>query len=83
MEVTKRKGNQVEDSIMHVKEWTREFGRCNPVEHADTKQKKGAWSALEKVGAKRCSRAPRLVGPGRSTSPFYSPPSARLPQVSL
>jgi hypothetical protein len=40
MEVTKRKGNQVEDSIMHVKEWTREFGRCNPVEHADTKQKK-------------------------------------------
>jgi hypothetical protein len=54
MEVTKRKGNQVEDSIMHVKEWTREFGRCNPVEHADTKQKKEHgvhWRKLEPRGA--------------------------------
>jgi hypothetical protein len=30
--------NQVEGPIMQAKEWTREFGRCNPVEHAVTKQ---------------------------------------------
>jgi hypothetical protein len=28
--------NQVGDSILQAKEWMREFGRCNCVEHADT-----------------------------------------------
>ena len=30
--------NQVEGSIMQAKEWTRAFGRWNPVEHTVTKQ---------------------------------------------
>jgi hypothetical protein len=34
---SKRK-NQVEGAIMQEKEWTRTFRRCNPVEHAVTKQ---------------------------------------------
>jgi hypothetical protein len=29
--------HQVEGPIMQAKEWMREFGRCNPVEHAVTK----------------------------------------------
>jgi hypothetical protein len=32
------KKHQVEGAIMQAKEWTRMFGRCNPVEHAVTKQ---------------------------------------------
>jgi hypothetical protein len=30
--------HQVEGAIMQAKEWTRTFGRCNPIEHAVTKQ---------------------------------------------
>jgi hypothetical protein len=33
-----KQNNQVEGSIMQAKEWTRAFGRCNPVEHVITKQ---------------------------------------------
>jgi hypothetical protein len=33
-----KRNHQVEGAIMQVKEWTSTFGRCNPVEHADTKQ---------------------------------------------
>jgi hypothetical protein len=33
-----KQNNQVEGSIMQAKEWTGAFGRCNPVEHAVTKQ---------------------------------------------
>jgi hypothetical protein len=39
MEVTQQ-NNQVEGSIKQEKEWTRGFGRCNPVEHAVTKQQR-------------------------------------------
>jgi hypothetical protein len=46
-----KQSNQVGGSIMQAKEWTRAFGRCNPVEHAVTKQQAsmespsllGAW----------------------------------------
>jgi hypothetical protein len=34
---SKRK-HQVEGAIMQPKEWTRTFGRCNPVKHAVMKQ---------------------------------------------
>jgi hypothetical protein len=34
---SKRK-HQVEGAIMQAKEWTRTFGRCNPVGHTVTKQ---------------------------------------------
>jgi hypothetical protein len=48
---SKRK-HQVEGAIMQAKEWMRMFGRCNPVEHAVTKQQT-SMSALEKNRAKR------------------------------
>jgi hypothetical protein len=32
--------NQVGDSIMQAKEWTRELGWSNPVEHTDTKKQR-------------------------------------------
>jgi hypothetical protein len=35
-----KQNNEVEGSIMQAKEWTRVFERCNPVEHADTKQQR-------------------------------------------
>jgi hypothetical protein len=33
-----KQNHQVEGAIMQAMEWTRTFGRCNPVEHAVTKQ---------------------------------------------
>jgi hypothetical protein len=33
-----KQNHQVEEAIMQAKEWTRTFGRCNPVEHAVMKQ---------------------------------------------
>jgi hypothetical protein len=30
--------HQVEGTIMQAKEWTRTFGRCNPMKHVVTKQ---------------------------------------------
>jgi hypothetical protein len=38
--------HQVEGAIMQAKEWTRTFGRCNPMEHMVTKQQT-SMSALE------------------------------------
>jgi hypothetical protein len=34
-----KQNHQVEGATMQAKEWTRTFGRCNPVNHAVTKQK--------------------------------------------
>jgi hypothetical protein len=33
-----KQNHQVEGAIMQAKEWTRTFGRCNPVKHAVMKQ---------------------------------------------
>jgi hypothetical protein len=33
-----KQNHQVEGAVMQAKEWTRTFRRCNPVEHAVTKQ---------------------------------------------
>jgi hypothetical protein len=33
-----RQNHQVEGAIMQAKEWTRTFGRCNPVKHTVTKK---------------------------------------------
>jgi hypothetical protein len=33
-----KQNHYVEGAIMQSKEWTRTFGRCNPMKHADTKQ---------------------------------------------
>jgi hypothetical protein len=41
-----KREHQVEGALMQTKEWTRTFGRCNPVEHAVMKQQ--SMSALEK-----------------------------------
>jgi hypothetical protein len=52
---------------MQAKEWTREFGRCNPVEHAVTKQQ-----SKDKCAGEKSSREER-GGPqaGRPT-PYLS-----------
>jgi hypothetical protein len=48
-----KQNNQVEGSIMQAKEWARASGRCNPVEHAVTKQQASKectrenWSQVE------------------------------------
>jgi hypothetical protein len=61
--------HQVEEPIMQAKEWTREFRRCNPVEHAVTKSQ----SKDECAG-----RKPELGGarshPGRSAQAGRPPP---------
>jgi hypothetical protein len=46
-----KQNHQVEEEIIPVKEWTRMFGRCNPVKHAVTKQQ-ASMSALEKNRAR-------------------------------
>jgi hypothetical protein len=35
-----KRNHQVEGAIMQAKQWTRMFGRCNPVENAITKQQR-------------------------------------------
>jgi hypothetical protein len=42
-----KQNHQVEGEIMQAKEWTRTFGRCNPVEHV-SRSNKASISALEK-----------------------------------
>jgi hypothetical protein len=59
-----KKNHQVEGAIMQAKEWTRMFGRCNPMEHAVTKQ--------------QSRMAPRTVGTGRPAYPLYKHPGAPL-----
>jgi hypothetical protein len=44
-----KQNNQVKGSIMQAKEWTRTFGRCNPVEHAVTKQQSKHECTREKL----------------------------------
>jgi hypothetical protein len=61
-----KQSNQVGGSIMHVKEWTRAFGRCNPVEHAVTNQQKckecigERWSGEERQATQ--ATRPRPAG---------------------
>jgi hypothetical protein len=43
-----KQNHQVEGVITQAKEWTRTFGRCNPMEHAVTKQQsKREWTGEE------------------------------------
>jgi hypothetical protein len=49
-----KQNHQVEGAIMQAKEWTRTFGRCNPVEHAVTKQQsKHECTREEPIGGER------------------------------
>jgi hypothetical protein len=61
-----KQNNQVEGSIMQEKEWTRAFGRCNPVEHAVTKEQ----SKLECTGENLSEVEKRGPQAGRPTSPL-------------
>jgi hypothetical protein len=64
--------HQVEGPIMQAKEWMREFGRCNPVEHTVTKQQSKhecAGRKLEPGGA--TSHPGRSAQAGRPT-PYLS-----------
>jgi hypothetical protein len=54
---------------MQAKEWTRMFGRCNPVEHVVTKQQ----SKRECTGEEASREEQRGPQAGRPT-PFGSPP---------
>jgi hypothetical protein len=51
---------------MQEKEWTRAFGRCNPVEHAVTKEQ----SKLECTGENLSEVEKRGPQAGRPTSPL-------------
>jgi hypothetical protein len=53
---SKRK-HQVEGAIMQAKEWMRTSGRCNPMEHAVTKQQR-SMSALEKNREEERGKSP-------------------------
>jgi hypothetical protein len=45
-----KQNHQVEGTIMQAKEWTRTFGRCNPVEHEVMKQQSKHECAGEEPG---------------------------------
>jgi hypothetical protein len=66
---------------MQAKVSTRTFGRCDPVEHAVTKQQSKHECAGEEP-IQEVQRSPWLVGPGRPAYPLRKTPGARLPQVS-
>jgi hypothetical protein len=68
-----RQNHQVEGAIMQAKEWTRMFGRCNPVEHAVTKQQ----SKCECTGEEASREEQRGRQAGRSR-PADLPPSKAL-----
>jgi hypothetical protein len=67
-----KQNHQVEWAIMQAKEWTRTFGRCNPVKHAVTKQQskhertgeepsqeeqRGPWAGLTRLAGLPPSKA--------------------------
>jgi hypothetical protein len=56
-----KQSNQVVDSIMQAKEWTRTFGRCNPVEHAVTKQQRSMECTGERLN-QEVQQHPRPAG---------------------
>jgi hypothetical protein len=74
--------HQVEGPIMQAKEWTREFGRCNPMEHAVTKQQSKDECAGEKLSREERG-GPRPSGVGWPAYPLFKHPGAPLRQVSL
>jgi hypothetical protein len=70
------KQNHQVEGVMQANEWTRAFRRCNPVEHAVTKQQSkheytGESRSREEQQPTQVGR-PKSVGSGRPTSPFIS-----------
>jgi hypothetical protein len=74
MEVTQSKAIKWETQSCKQRGGQESLGGATPWS-TRSQSNKGAWSELDKDGAERCSRVPRLVGPGRPASPFYSPPA--------
>jgi hypothetical protein len=70
--------HQVEGPIMQAKEWTREFGRCNPVEHAVRKSK-----SKDECARRKLKSGGAASHPGRPANPLFKHPGAPLRQVSL
>jgi hypothetical protein len=68
MAVTQSKKNQVEGPIMQAKEWTRAFGRYNPVEHAVTKQQ-----SKNECSGRKSEPGGAWRPPGRPASPYLEP----------
>jgi hypothetical protein len=76
-----KQNRQVEGSIMQAKEWTRTFGRCNPVEHAVTKQQsKHEWTreepSQEEQRGPQAGR-PRPAGLPPFKAPWCSPSAGK------
>jgi hypothetical protein len=53
-----KQNHQVEGEIMQAKEWTRTFGRCNPVEHAVTKKQSKRECTGEEASREEQSEEP-------------------------
>jgi hypothetical protein len=62
--------HQVGGPIMQAKEWTWEFGRCNPVEHVVTKQQSKSEYAGEKLSQEECGR-PQAGRPRPAGLPLF------------
>jgi hypothetical protein len=70
-----KQNHQVEGAIMQAKEWTRTFGRCNPVDHTVTKQQRSMECTREKLKPKGAERT-------QAGLPLLKPLGAPLRQVS-
>jgi hypothetical protein len=53
-----KQNHQVEGAIMQAKEWMRMFGRCNPAEHAVTKQQSKRECSREEASREEQSEGP-------------------------
>jgi hypothetical protein len=68
---------------MQAKDWTRTFGRCNPVEHVVTKQQSktectGEESSQEEQRGPQAGRS-RPAGLPHLQAPWYSPSAGKSP----
>jgi hypothetical protein len=77
-----KQNHQVEGAIMQAKEWTRMFGRRNPMDHAVTNQQRSMectgqnWSQKGQRGPQ--AGQPRSAGLPPSQPPWCSPSAGKL-----
>jgi hypothetical protein len=66
---------------MQAKEWTRAFGRCNPMEHTVTKQQSKHECTGEEPSQEEAA-GPQASQPRPAGLLLFKATGARLPQVS-
>jgi hypothetical protein len=71
-----KQNHQVERAIMQAKEWTRTFGRCNPVKHTVTKHQSKHERTGEEPGQEE------KIGPYASRTRPASLPPSKAPRCS-